>query len=154
MPGQRTGIPSRDRRRQLVRSLDCDTQRGCLAGIEVTDVAGDQHARVTIRGRREHVAIPGVGELQGRRNRLRLSDNGITDQPDVLLERSGSMRTLGRKEAPTRFLYNEIGPDRSKLTRLRRTEEEPRHRRLEEHGRVEEHNFHTHTPVEHHVDVP
>ena len=59
-----------------------------------------------------------------------------------------------RNQIPTCFAHDEFRPDRPELTRLRCTEEEPRHRRLEQHGRIKEDDFHTLTPERAHVDVP
>jgi len=100
------------------------------------------------------VTIPDVGEPQLRRDRIGRINNGISDEPDVLLQRSSSMRSIGREQIPTCFGHDKFRPDRSELTGLRSAEEEPRHRRLEQHGRIEEHDVHTLTPERGHVDVP
>jgi len=124
--GQRTRVPGRDRRRQRVRGEHRDAQRSCFSWIEVADVARDQHVGLTVRGRCEHVTIPDVGELQLRRDRIGRSDNRISDEPDVLLQRSSSMRSIGREQIPTCFSHDKFRPDRSELTGLRSAEEEPR----------------------------
>lgn len=152
--GQRTRVPGRDRRRQPVRGEHRDVRRSCLSRIEVADVARDQHAGSTVRGPCEHVTSPNVGEPQRRCDRIGRSDNGISDEPDVLLQRSGSMRSIGREQIPTRFAHDKRRPDRSELTEPRSAEEEPRHRRLEQHGGIEEHDIHALTPERSHVDVP
>ena len=71
------------------------------------------------------MTIPDVGELQCRCDRLGRSDNGISDEPDVLLQRSGSMRSIGREQIPTCFAHDKLRPDRSELTGLRSAEEKP-----------------------------
>ena len=46
------------------------------------------------------------------------------------------MRSIGREQIPTCFAHDKLRPDRSELTGLRSAEEEPRHRRLEQHERT------------------
>ena len=71
-----------------------------------------------------------------------LADSAHDQAPPVYAEVVCTGRAFldrrGGEQIPTCFAHDKFRPDRSELTGLRGAEEEPRHRRLEQHGRIEE----------------